>query len=111
MQTTSIGARGEALAAQALLRSGYRIIARNWKTRHCEIDIVAIKDGVVYFVEVKLRSNLRQGDGFDYITSSKQRRMYRAAESWVLRYGWNGEYTLVAAAVNGNTGVVDLREL
>ncbi|MEO8911951.1 MAG: YraN family protein, partial [Candidatus Saccharimonas sp.] len=107
---TDTGANGEQLAAEALVRSGYELLMRNWKTRNSEIDIVARKGQVLYFVEVKYRKSGSQGDGFDYITPLKLRHMTRAAESWVLAHNHFGEYQLLAAAVAGN-GEVDLREI
>jgi putative endonuclease len=87
------------------------ICAQNWKTRYCEVDIIAQKAGVMYFVEVKYRKTSHYGDGFDYITGTKLRHMYRAAESWVAIHVWNGEYALLAAAVRGSDTVVEIREI
>lgn len=95
------GAKAEEEVAEYLKDRKYKILARNWKTRWCEIDIVAEKDRVVYFVEVKYRSNTAQGSGFDYITPSKLKKMELAANSWVEINGWKNEYTLSAAEVSG----------
>lgn len=105
MHPTTIGNRGEQLASEQLIRDGHEIIARNWKTKYCEIDIVARKDNVIYFVEVKYRETTRQGDGFAYITDAKLRHMYRGAEIWCLQHRWHGEVGLLAASVtkSGNT--------
>jgi putative endonuclease len=111
MQTTKIGNMGEQIAAEALARLGYKVLERNWKTKWAEVDIVAKKDGIVYFVEVKFRGSSRQGDGFDYITDQKLHHMIRAAELWVAVRDWSGEYQLLAAAVDGQTGETDIREI
>ena len=79
----------------------FELMDRNWKTKICEIDIIAKKDDVVYFVEVKYRRQSAQGNGFDYITEQKMRRMTFAAELWRQYHGWNGDYRLMAAAVSG----------
>lgn len=84
---TAIGERGETAAAAYLSREGFTIIARNWKTKACEIDIVAERAGVVHFVEVKYRKNQQQGGGFAAITAKKLRHMERAAALWQQRYG------------------------
>lgn len=111
MQTTDIGNRGEQLAAEELIRQGYEIMARNWKTKWAEIDITARKHDTVYFVEVKYRQTNQQGDGFDYITDQKLHQMRRAAELWVSMNSWNGEYELLGASVIGDTNEVDIREV
>jgi uncharacterized protein (TIGR00252 family) len=110
MTTTATGRRAEAVAAQFLERKGCAIVARNWRTRMCEIDVVAHRDNTVYFCEVKYRRSLRQGSGLEYITPQKLRQMAFAAESWVHAHGWRGEYQLCAIEVSGPefqiTGVV-----
>jgi ribonuclease HII len=63
---TGIGATAEDVAAQYLVRQGYRIVERNWKTARCEIDIIAERRNVTYFVEVKYRSSGREGTGLSY---------------------------------------------
>lgn len=81
------GEAGETAAAEFLRRQGYAIRERNWKTKACEIDIVAEKDGIVYFVEVKYRAKLVQGGGLAAITPTKLKRMDRAARIWLQRHG------------------------
>lgn len=100
--TTSIGRQAESVAASFLVRRGYCILYRNWRCRYCEIDIVAKKNEVLSFVEVKYRRNNRQGSGIDYITSTKLRQMSFAARLWVNHYGWGGEYSLAAVEVCGS---------
>lgn len=111
MQTTDIGNIGEQLATEELIRLGYEILERNWKTKWAEVDIVARKNGIIYFVEVKYRASSEQGDGFDYITDQKLHHMTRAAELWVGIHDWAGEYQLLAAAVDGESGETDIREI
>jgi putative endonuclease len=111
MKTTDIGNRGELLVSEELTRLGYEVIERNWKNRWAEIDIVARKNDIIYFVEVKYRSSSNQGDGLDYITDQKLHHMMRAAELWVGMGNWKGEYQLLAASVDSETKDVDLREV
>lgn len=95
------GRLAEDAAAAFLQRKGCSIIARNWRTRHCEIDIVAVRDAIVYFCEVKLRSTNKQGHGLDYITPRKLAQMTFAADYWLARTGWSGECQLCAIEVDG----------
>lgn len=75
----SIGDEGESVAVTWLIEQRYRIVARNWKTKLCEIDIVAVKDTVYYFIEVKHRKNVVAGGGIAAITAKKRAQMAFAA--------------------------------
>ena len=80
MTTRQIGDKGEQAAADWLTARGHEIVARNWRTRYCEIDIDSVKGEVLYFTEVKYRKNDDFGDGLAAITAKKQRQMRFAAE-------------------------------
>ncbi len=95
------GHDAEKRAAVYLEKHGFKIRELNWKTRYCEIDIVAERDGRIYFVEVKYRRNAAHGIGLDYITARKLRQMQFAAQMWVQAYDWPGEYQLVAIGIDG----------
>lgn len=102
MNTTFQGRRAEAAAAAFLEYHGCLILARNWRTRWCEIDIVAQKDAVIYFVEVKYRSSDTWGAGLDYITPKKLRQMRFAAEFWRAQHGAGRQCRIAAAELTGN---------
>lgn len=78
--TRSIGDISENVAAEELIRRGHDIIARNWKTKYCEIDIISKKGNTYYFTEVKHRKNARSGDGLAAITPKKLNQMKFAAK-------------------------------
>ncbi len=101
MSNRDSGNVGEDAAVEYLLANGYEILERNWRTRYCEIDIVAQKGTCVYFVEVKRRQSDDWGEGFEYITKKKLAQMHFAAEMWLSNHNWNGESSLAAAAVDG----------
>lgn len=84
------GSRGagydwERAAEKALSAEGYRILARNFRTRAGEIDFVAEENGVLCFVEVKGRSGEGFGSPAEAVTAEKQRRIFRAAELYLQR--------------------------
>lgn len=79
----STGHEAEKRAADYLEQEGYKIIELNWRTPVCEIDIVAERDKVVYFVEVKYRTTNHQGAGLEYITPKKLQQMQFAARCWI----------------------------
>jgi Holliday junction resolvase-like predicted endonuclease len=95
------GRKAEAAAAERLKGKGYAVVALNWRTRWCEIDVIAQRRNVVYFCEVKYRRTSNQGGGLDYITPKKVQQMRFAAEAWVHLSGWKGEYQLCAIEVFG----------
>lgn len=106
MSSYARGQAAEDTAAQYLANKQYRIIDRNWRTKWCEIDIVARKDDCVYFVEVKYRKTAFSGNGLDYITQTKLIQMSRAAESWVQANDGRRQYDLAVIALTGNPPVV-----
>lgn len=97
------GSFAEQKVTEYLAAQGFEVVETNWKTKFCEIDIVAQKDGRMYFVEVKYRQSADQGGGFDYITSQKLHQMRRAANAWVEYNDWTGPYQLSAAEVLGDS--------
>ena len=100
MATTDIGKEAEELVAKSLKKNGHKIVAMNWRTRRCEIDVISTKKKCVYFTEVKYRSSDAWGDGMNYITPQKLKQMHFAAEMWLAQENWKGESTLQAASVN-----------
>lgn len=101
MTTFDAGRQAEDVAAKFLVSKGCELLAQNWRTRWCEIDVVARRDGVVYFCEVKYRTRNTQGSGLEYITPKKLQQMRFAAESWVQRNNWQGECQLCAIEISG----------
>ena len=81
------GAAGEDAASRYLEKVGYRVLERNWRVKAGEIDIIAEKDKVIHFVEVKYRKNHSQGGGIAAITTTKLKHMERAARLWMQRNG------------------------
>ncbi|HEX6462276.1 MAG TPA: ribonuclease HII [Candidatus Saccharimonadales bacterium] len=95
------GAWAEAIAADYLETHGFTVIERNWKTKFCEIDVVAKKANKLYFTEVKYRKNMGAGAGLEHITPAKRRQMGFAAQSWVHAHHFTGNYSLAALEVSG----------
>lgn len=80
MTAKGAGNRGEAAAARFLRARGYTLLASQWRCRFGELDLIA-RDaaGLLCFVEVKLRGNLRVGLPREYVDARKQERLRRAA--------------------------------
>lgn len=98
----SSGQRAETTACDYLRARKFEIIDRNWKTRWCEIDIVARTADKVWLVEVKYRLGNRQGSGLDYVTASKLHQMRRAARFWQHFNHYDGDIGLAALEVSGH---------
>jgi putative endonuclease len=85
MTRIQLGALGEALAVDHLTRMGLRILARNWRCRYGELDIIARDDAAstVVFVEVKTRTGDGYGGLAHAVTPRKVRRLRRLAGLWL----------------------------
>ena len=73
------GAEGEDLACRHLEAQGYAIVARNFRCRSGEVDVIARHGEATVFVEVKERHGASHGIGCDSVTFGKRRRIVRAA--------------------------------
>jgi putative endonuclease len=79
----ALGERGEALAAAWYEAAGYEILARNWRCRAGELDLVLGRGRAVVFCEVKTRSSTRFGAPVEAITRAKSQRIRRLAAQWL----------------------------
>jgi len=78
-----LGKRGEELAAKFLIRKKYKILARNWRDRGGEIDIVARDGGTLVFVEVKTRASDSFAQPVESVGYRKQDKLRRLAERYI----------------------------
>lgn len=81
------GARAEALAGDYLRAQGLAIVARNFRTRFGEIDLIARDRDVLVFVEVRMRRSRRFGGAIASITAAKRRRLVSAANGYLAMIG------------------------
>ncbi len=80
------GFRGEAIAINWLSRQGFLILRTNWRYSHYELDIIAEKENMLYFIEVKTRNGLRYGYPEEGVTVDKIKRMKMAGAGYLCRY-------------------------
>jgi putative endonuclease len=85
MHRQNLGKWGEDHAVRELERRGYAILARRYRTRHGEIDVVADDGGTIVFVEVKARENGECGSAAEAVTTRKQRRLMSMAVDYLAR--------------------------
>jgi putative endonuclease len=77
------GARAEALASDFLIRNGLVPVARNYRTRHGEIDLIMRERSVLVFIEVRLRTHRTFGGAAASITTAKRERLIAAASAYL----------------------------
>lgn len=94
-----LGRHGEELAARLLVEKGYQIVARNWRCRAGEIDLVARNGDDLAFVEVRTRRGKAYGSPEESITLAKQARLAALAQEYVQAEAWAGNWRIDVIAV------------
>ena len=79
----------EDVCVEYLCENGFTIIKRNYRCKLGEIDIVAMKDNIIRFIEVKFRGSDSYGSALEAVDFRKQRRIRRAASWFLHEYGLN----------------------
>lgn len=100
--TKQLGDRGEQVVVDYLVESGHEIVARNYKTKLFEVDIISRKNEMFYFTEVKYRSGRDFGGALDFIDKKKQQKMHLAVEGFMATHPEYADFrpTLAVAAVD-----------
>ena len=104
-----LGQLGEQIAARWLTRKGWRIVYRRFKNGRRDIDIVAQRDALVAFVEVKARKGSEFGDPVEAVDHRKQRELAKSAHVWIDRHGRSEEayrFDVVGVLVDGDRVLV-----
>lgn len=84
--TVERGARAEDVACRHLLDHGLRLVTRNYRCRHGEIDLVMRDGPTIAFIEVRLRSRTDFGSGAESVDARKQARVLSSAEHYLQRH-------------------------
>jgi putative endonuclease len=84
------GNKGEELAANFLIAKGYEIVAKNYRYKHAEIDLIVSKDKWLIFVEVKTRHSVAFGEPESFVTNKKAAKVIEGAEQFVFEQQWDG---------------------
>lgn len=88
----TLGSVGESLACRELQRRGYAILAKRYRSRFGEIDLIARDGETIAFVEVKARTSAAFGHPAEAVTWQKQRRLGLAALDYLVRCGLEGSH-------------------
>ena len=86
VSTKNVGDKGEEKACAFLIQNSYRILERNWRTRSGEIDIIAEKDDVLVFVEVKALPSGNAETLSHELDLRKQRKIIKTANFFLLKH-------------------------
>lgn len=106
MNTTAIGISYERAAADYLETKGLYIIEQNWRTKWCEVDIVARDEAdAIHIVEVRYRRSSDSGDAVDSITPAKQRQLLHAARRWLMLRGAPGGIQIDVVGINDENDI------
>lgn len=106
------GKEGEQQAADYLQGKGYEIIARNYRHKHAEIDLIAKKASFIVFVEVKTRSYSFFGEPEAFVDSKKASLVIHAAEQYTFenKYEGNIRFDIVSVKTGANPEIVHFED-
>ena len=106
------GNQGEDLAADFLQKKGYQIVARNYRYKHAEIDLIVKKDSFIVFVEVKTRSYSFYGEPEAFVDSRKAATILRAAEQYTYenKYEGNIRFDIVSVKISVKPEIVHFED-
>lgn len=86
MSKEEVGSGGEILAAQWLTREGFTILKRNFRHHRYEVDIVAGRDSILHFIEVKCRRSISYGHPEESVSRKKLEHILHAGAGWLLQW-------------------------
>lgn len=90
-QHLDLGRKGELLAKTHLENLGYEILDENWTFGKAEVDLIAYKDRVIIFTEVKTRTGTGFGQPEDFVDNWKQKLLADAADEYIYLMNHQGE--------------------
>jgi putative endonuclease len=101
---TTLGAAGEHAVAAWYESAGYTVLARNWRCRAGELDLVVARGRTIVFCEVKTRRSATFGTPAEAVTATKQRRLRALAVAWLAEQGARGDLRFDVASVRPASG-------
>lgn len=104
-----LGTWGETLAARYLTQKGYRLLTRNWRTEHLEIDLVAEWFGELVFVEVKTRSTEEHYTALSAVDKEKRQHLLHAAHAYKAYHRLDQPYRFDIITLVGSPKAYTLR--
>jgi putative endonuclease len=107
-QHLELGRAGEALAKTHLENSGYEILDENWTYGKAEIDLIAYKNKVIIFAEVKTRTGTGFGQPEDFVDARKQKLLADAADEYIYLMNHQGDvrFDIIAILFDKNKNYI-----
>jgi putative endonuclease len=102
LNKTEIGREGEAKAEMFLIDKGYTIIARNYRYKRSEIDLIVLKENWLVFVEVKLRTSKAFGFPEESVNATKRKKILEGAAQYLQETNWQGNVRYDIVAIHKN---------
>lgn len=97
-----LGKKGEELAEAFLVKSGYTILHRNWRYSFYELDIIAMKNGMLHIVEVKMRTSNEYGFPEESVTKKKIRSVLKAVDQYLVLHPQHVDFRLNVLSITHN---------
>ncbi|MCL4118782.1 UNVERIFIED_CONTAM: hypothetical protein GTU68_015941 [Idotea baltica] len=96
-----IGVRGEEEAEKYLVERDYEVLEQNWRSGKAEIDIIARKEGVLIFIEVKTRTNTIFGQPEDFVDRKKVKFLTSAAGDYMreIKHEWEVRFDIISVVI------------
>jgi len=104
----SIGKNGENHALWFLSEQGYELLARNYRYKRAEIDLICKKEQLIVFVEVKLRTSAAYGHPESFVSDKQQDLIVSAAEQYVIENDWTGDIRFDVIAILKSKGRLEV---
>ena len=104
------GKLGEDLAAAYLSEKGYIILSRNYRYKKSEIDIIAIYNNTLIFIEVKFRKNNTFGNPEAFVTAKKESMILMGAENYIFENKWKGKIRFDIVSLTSKENLVHFED-
>ena len=108
--TQDLGQRAEDRAQAQLIAHGLQPVARNYRCRAGEIDLIMRDGDCLVFVEVRFRRSSGFGGALSSVDARKRRRLTLAAEHYLVHHGWRGPCRFDVVAFDGHSGKTWVRD-
>ena len=104
-QTQKKGGKGEDLAVDYLLKDGFEILERNYRYKRAEIDIIAMKNELIIFLEVKFRINTSFGHPEEFVSENQQQLIISGADDYIEQIRWQGNIRFDIISINSTNEI------